>query len=714
MLVLYLIIDSLFAIGLLGIGVLALLKSTKAELNNLFFFFALFMAFWVITNYFSNAPNISPELTRIFNHLVLFFPGLGIIYLLKFCLAISPKNFITKHQTKLTYFGYFGSVLALTPLVVAGISRQDEVVAIKFGPLAIIYFLSLLLNILACFICLIYGIRHSDGQDKQRSKTILWSIGIFLMVNVLTNVLLPFLAGAFALTNIGPLTSTILVGGLAYTIIRHRLFDIRLAIVRSLGFVITIGLIGGFYSALILGIGSIFAGNRASFIKEPSELLIIIPATIFIGLTFHTIQSYIAQITRRFFYQDLFDLKTTLDRFSDTLVTSNDIDQIMKNSLTVISEAIKPTHAYFVVFGDDGRVYRKISLSTEAPESISELIGDIKNMPLNPVVRENLSEKEVPRSFLENDISLALRLGQRANPTGMLLFGPKQNGRIYAQIDTDLLRIGAKNLTIAIDNAKKYSQISHFAETMRGEVQKATAKLRHANEELKSLDTLKDDFISMASHQLRTPATSVHEALQMLNHATMPLTKEERAKLIDLAEASSEHLATVVSDMLSISRIQAGHFTINKESIDLVKLVERVIKQTSVLAEQKNIKLAFDKPSKLEAVNVDQAKINEAVSNYIENAIKYSAAKTTIHIKLAKQGNRIIFEVKDSGIGVPEKNRKQLFGKFYRAENARKEQPDGNGIGLFVVKSIALGHNGDTYYKPQETGSLFGFWLPVN
>jgi K+-sensing histidine kinase KdpD len=415
------------------------------------------------------------------------------------------------------------------------------------------------------------------------------------------------------------------------------------------------------------------------------------------------------------FYQETYDLKMVLDAISDTLITDNDIEKIMSQSLHVITDAIRPSYAFLAVFDNEDRIYRTLNVDISFDEqTVIQLLAYSKTTKDNPIMRDDFLEKKLPEYFTTNDLSLVVRLGERDNPVGLLLFGVKQNGRTYTGDDIALLRISSTNIGIALDNAKKYEQISHFAETMHEEVLKATAKLRNANEKLKTLDALKDDFISMASHQLRTPAASVHEALQMLNHPMMPLSKTDRARLEELAEASSEHLVTVVSDMLSIARIQSGHFTVNKSPTILQNLVEKVLKQTSVLAEQKDIKIEQKLPSEPISVHVDVAKMNEAFSNYIENAIKYSPEKTTVTISLQTDKNKVKFEIEDMGMGVPEDERDGLFTKFYRAKNARNEQPDGNGIGLFVVKSIANGHDGDVYYEPLPSGgSKFGFWIPV-
>jgi len=197
----------------------------------------------------------------------------------------------------------------------------------------------------------------------------------------------------------------------------------------------------------------------------------------------------------------------------------------------------------------------------------------------------------------------------------------------------------------------------------------------------------------------------------MLNSAS--LSNAERKKLTELAEASSEHLVSVVVDMLSIARIQAGHFNVEKSLNNMTELVKRALKELSVISDEKSIRINFSAPKARIDTLIDRAKINEAVTNYIENALKYSPEKTEVKVSLRVKARRLYFEVIDSGIGVPPAERKNLFTKFYRAKNARTEHPDGNGIGLFVVKTIAESHGGEAYYAPQDSGSLFGFWIPI-
>lgn len=294
---------------------------------------------------------------------------------------------------------------------------------------------------------------------------------------------------------------------------------------------------------------------------------------------------------------------------------------------------------------------------------------------------------------------------------GLYVLGEKFSQEIFTRQDATLMHTITEISDLSIERALFYNQIQSFNATLQQRINHATQKLRLANTRLKTLDSMKDDFISMASHQLRSPATSVHEALQMLGQFDIPAG--ERNKLIELAEASSERLVTVITDMLSIARIQAGHFTIERSDVDVATLVDRAILEASGIAKHRGVRLEFLCPEKPIVIRADRSKVNEMMSNYIDNALAYSPAGSTVQITLKTAEGRVSFEVTDRGIGVPVSERKDLFRKFFRATNARKEQPNGNGIGLYVVKNIAQAHGGDAYYESQTDGSLFGFWLPI-
>lgn len=695
------------------IGLLILLKNTRSATYRYFFATAISFTAYSLINYLSLHPVYFSQLTWIRLDLL---SGVFLFYFVYLTFDVFPNQSFT-HKSLLrriiTIYTFLLAGLVLTPLVFSDLKLVDGYAQPVPAPGIVAFAFHQITLLVIALAIIIKKLLAASGLLRTQIKYILAGTGFALISIIIFNFVFVNIFHNTKFVVIGPISVLIFTISFAYDMTRHKFLDIRLGLVRTLGFIITVGIVATIYSLLILGIATplVVAGPTILDAELIKRLLLLIPPTLFVGLTFHSLQTYISRLTRKIFYQDDYDLKATIDKLSDVLITNLDIESLARESLIIISLAIKCTNIYIVILNDDGDIIYELAQNTSAPQAIAQLVKDIQNIPVNPIVRDLLDADEVPDSILEQDISLVLKLGPKKHINGMVLIGPKQNGTNYNTKDIDLLSIAAKNFSLAVENAKKYEQIIHFADTLKEEVDKATVKLRKANTRLKSLDVLKNDFISMASHQLRSPATSVYEALHMLNHPA--LTKKDRAELIKLAEANSERLVTVVKTMLNMARIQAGKFTIDKSEEDIGNLVDKVISETGIVASQREIKLITNKPSQPIIKSIDSAKIHEAMANYIENAIKYSPKKSEVKIDLYTTEDKIVFEVRDSGMGVPLAERDSLFGKFYRATNARVEEPDGNGIGLYVVRSIALGHNGEAYYKPLDNGSLFGFWIPL-
>jgi signal transduction histidine kinase len=123
------------------------------------------------------------------------------------------------------------------------------------------------------------------------------------------------------------------------------------------------------------------------------------------------------------------------------------------------------------------------------------------------------------------------------------------------------------------------------------------------------------------------------------------------------------------------------------------------------------LKLQYRVPSVFPILYIDEGKIRQVIMNFIDNAIYYSSEETAIKIELAVEGGEAVFKVKDTGIGVPKKEQSHLFTKFFRATNARKQRPDGTGVGLFLAKKVIVAHGGDIVFEGE--GSTFGFRLPI-
>ena len=319
----------------------------------------------------------------------------------------------------------------------------------------------------------------------------------------------------------------------------------------------------------------------------------------------------------------------------------------------------------------------------------------------------------VKRMMISHRIELALPLVQDNKPIGYLFLGDHLTSN-YTNRDIKVLNTISNELIIAIQNALAVQEIREFNVTLQQRIANATRELRASNAQLRHLDKAKDEFLSMASHQLRTPLTSVKGYISMIMDGDVGRVSVDQKKLLGEAFNNSERMVGLINDFLSVSRIQTGRFVIEKTPIDLSLVVEQEVDSLRANASARQMELVYDKPGDCPIMDIDEGKIRQVIMNFIDNAIYYSHPNTKININLSVAKGEILFTVNDTGIGVPKAERDQLFTKFYRASNAKKTRPDGTGVGLFLAKKVVDGHDGDVVFDSVEgKGSTFGFKLPI-
>lgn len=292
-----------------------------------------------------------------------------------------------------------------------------------------------------------------------------------------------------------------------------------------------------------------------------------------------------------------------------------------------------------------------------------------------------------------------LKLIVRGRLVGIMVAGFYNDTAAISANDTQLLDRISEPVGIAIDNRLLFE-----------ENRRVLLQLQHSNTKLKALDETKDDFISMASHQLRTPLTSVKGYLSMvLEGDAGKLTPTER-KMLSQAYISSQRMVYLIADLLNVSRLKTGKFIIDAVPTDLSQMIDEELGQLVESAESRSLTLKFKKPAKFPKLMLDETKTRQVVMNFIDNAIYYTPSGGTIKIELIDKPGVIELRVVDNGIGVPRAEQHHLFTKFYRAGNARKARPDGTGLGLFMAKKVIAAQGGAIIFESTEgKGSTFGF-----
>ncbi len=247
------------------------------------------------------------------------------------------------------------------------------------------------------------------------------------------------------------------------------------------------------------------------------------------------------------------------------------------------------------------------------------------------------------------------------------------------------------------------------------ENQRVVGQLERSNRRLKMLDRTKDDFISMASHQLRTPLTSVKGYVSMVLDGDAGKISPLQRKLLNQSFVSSQRMAYLISDLLNVSRLRTGKFIIEPTAIDLSRVIEEELSQLIETAKGRNLQLKFHKPKQFPTLPMDETKMRQVIMNFVDNAMYYTPAGGHIDVYLRDKPDSIEFTVVDDGIGVPRHEQHHLFSKFYRAHNAQRARPDGTGLGLFMAKKVVIAQGGAIIFKSREGhGSTFGFTFPKN
>jgi signal transduction histidine kinase len=600
-------------------------------------------------------------------------------------------------------------VLSFLPVLVPSITRSGGISNVVSGP-AYPVFIAYAVVTLTLLLGLAWsGLRRGRGLDRTRAIYVLFGFGVTGVILTLTNLIIPAIVNDNSVSVFGAAAPLIFVVTLSIAIVKHRFMDLRFIVARSIAYILLLATLAVAYGATVFSFSSLFFPRDSA---SKVQLLINTVLALVLAFSFQPLRRFFEHITDRVFFRDRYDSQVVLNNFSKILVSELDLSRILKKSVAEICENLHIQFGQLIVYNNE-RVYR-IEHYGPLPKRLM-VAPELSKLNYAMLVADELEGGERKSLLDQHGIRISMALRTREEFVGYLLLGDKLSGGVYSSQDIELLEIISKQLAVAILNAKAYAQIQEFNLTLQARIDHATGRLRVANRHLKELDRAKDEFISMASHQLRTPLTTIKGYLSMMLEGDAGKLTAPQKEFVGYAFGSSERMVNLISDLLNVSRLSAGRFLIQTKPTDMVQMVADEVRQLETHASGKGIKLVFEPPaSALPPAQIDENKTRQVIMNFIDNAIYYTQ-KGEVRVVLDQNPERVRLEVRDSGIGVPEDAKRKLFSKFFRADNAQTVRPDGTGLGLYLAKRVVEDQGGTIIFSSVEgKGSTFGFELPTS
>ncbi len=557
--------------------------------------------------------------------------------------------------------------------------------------------------------------RAQHGRSRKRQQVVTAGVVIAGVFGMIFNLIMPW-AGNYEFITAGPIFSILFTASVTYAIVKYSLFDLRQTFIVTLGYILT-GIAAAFvYTMAIWTVGAFVAMSTTN---ANVTGVIYIGLALVVALTINPLREFFDRVTSKLFLRERYNPEAALDSFGDAILNDVDIKSIFEKATAGIDSVMHPSFiAMALVNSADDMVINEVHCSNPKRQSVIARLSEelyIATVDTQAVATDSLArDSGVITKIANANISIVSRMELKNQLVGYLLVGEKRNGRAYGASEIHMLSTMSDELALVVVNSLRFDEIQKFNARLKYEISTATKELRRSNKKLLELDATKDEFVSMASHQLRTPLTSVKGYISMVLEGDAGEITSTQRQLLSEAYASSERMVHLIGDFLNVSRLQTGKFIVERRELDLAKMVQQEVESMTPIAATHSVALKFKKPSRFPMLYLDEGKLRQVVMNFIDNAIYYSPDTTSVTIKLSVEEGNVVFEVQDKGMGVPPEVQSHLFTKFFRAENARKQRPDGTGIGLYLAKRIIDAHDGKIIFESQlGKGSTFGFRLPI-
>ena len=741
----------LFLINIIGLWLAfwVYFSNCRNRSNQLFFLTTIFILLWIDLVYFASIS--IDHSTAVLLSKLAFVPVYLFLASTYFFVIFFPKE--DKRHFFLDITVLIGTVILFLITVFTNLHVKDVVfrewgVSPIFGEgKIIVYFIIFIITSLFSEILFRKYFRLSK-KEKLKIQYFLIGFFIFIIMNVVFNVFLSSKYADFPYYLIGNYSAIIFLAFTAYAITKHELMGIKtlitqvLIVIISLILLVDVILLSDNITIQLLKIGILlaflyFSRGMVESVRNEKK------AHKELEKTYKKINTYIKRlkninINLKEKNEDLKALLNVSDVAVDTLnsrkMAQNIVDSIptslshlgYKGGILVLYDRKKEV-VYTYALTESEIVKKAKKLLNKSLAEHAENINEADNLVIKTIKTKEMQIGNKLEDFIaptvskkicgliqklvgaKSFISIPLLSGGRIKGT-IVFVGIKSKKKII-QRDKEILFGFSSHIGTAIENAQLYEQTEKQIKALSI----LNENLKMANIRLEELMEMKNEFLHITSHQLRTPLTTIRGMISMWNNGDFDdLPEKEKKKMLKRIYVSSERLNNITNDMLDSLELEGGFMKFQFKQVSLRAIIKETVDIMKPNFDEKNLYLKFNDSANIPKVEVEPNYIRQVFVNTIDNACKYTR-KGGVDIDIKKTGKYAEVIIKDTGIGVSKSDQKKIFLKFTRGKRASAENASGSGLGLFIARKIADAHNGKVEFFSEGSGkgSVVKILLPI-
>jgi len=742
----------IFSINIISIYLFYLVyfSNTRPCLKKVFVLMIISMLLWVNFAYLARATNYGTDISLSFLKIAWFVTPIFFLLLYFFTIYLIQDH--KKHYLLSKTVLFLGIIISfitgLSSLIVKDIEFINDDMRIIYGDAMFPFLLITFFIICATLYPLIKKYLKVSLVEKTKIAYFLIGIFVFYLANIIFNIVLPLFFDIVRFYYIGDYSIILFLILTAYAITKHELMGIKtlitqvLIVVISLILFIDVILLSDNITMQLLKIGILlaflyFSRGMVESVKNEKK------AREELEKTYQKINVYIKRLKKininlKEKNEDLGALLKVSDVAMDTLnsrkIAQNIVDSIPINlkhlgyrgGILVLYDR-KKEMVYTYALTESEIVKKAKKLLSKSLVKYAENIDKVDNLVIKTIKTKEMQIGNKLEDFIaptvnkkickliqkivgaKSFISVPIFSGGRVKGT-IVFVGIKPKSKIV-QRDKDILLGFSSHIGATIENAQLYEQTEKQIKALSI----LNENLKMANIRLKELMEMKNEFLHITSHQLRTPLTTIRGMIAMWHNGDFDnLSEKEKKKMLKRIYISSERLNNITNDMLDSLELEGGLMKFQFKKMSLREIMKETVDIMRPNFDKKNLYLKFNDNADIPKIEVEPNYVRQVFMNIIDNACKYTR-KGGAEINIKKSGKYVEIIIKDTGIGVSKSDQKKIFQKFTRGKKASIENASGSGLGLFIAKKIVDAHNGKVKFSSEGSGkgSVVKILLPV-